>query len=479
MRYLPATSVPSANIESDRNTLQTREEPCLGDGRLFAYDPSVVEDGAILGGKYRVGRPLGKGGMAVVFEAMHQQLGTLVAVKVLRDDLAKNQEVADRFLREARAAAALRGDHICRVIDFGTHEDGTPYIVMELLEGRDLASVLRDQDQIEVGLAASYMLHACAAVAELHSQGMVHRDLKPGNLFVVQKLDGSPSVKILDFGIAKVVLPVDFDLTSTANIMGSPAYMSPEQLRSAKNVDARSDIWSLGIVLYELVTGDKPFDGESITDLALAITTEPPRPMPRNVPTGFIEVVWKCLEKEVAKRFQNVGELAEALQPFAGTKQELATSVGRVLASPKVQATATPKEKTTLGSASGVMLVRPSAKPLIWIGAVLGAAVIAFVIALSIGGKDDAPTPSPAAAPPVAKPAPTPPPPQPVTVPPAPPDASVAVSPPDAAEAPPDAAEVAAPTPPEPPVDKPHVPKKGKRTQPAHKGTKDLGDSRY
>jgi len=438
----------------------------------------VVEDGAILGGKFRIGRTLGKGGMAVVFEAMHQQLGTMVAVKVLRDDLAKNQEVADRFLREARAAAALRGDHICRVIDFGTHEDGTPYIVMELLEGRDLASVLREQDQIEVGLAASYMLHACAAVAELHSQGMVHRDLKPGNLFVVQKLDGSPSVKILDFGIAKVVLPVDFDLTSTANIMGSPAYMSPEQLRSAKNVDARSDIWSLGIVLYELVTGDKPFDGESITDLALAITTEAPKPMPRNVPTGFIEVVWKCLEKDVANRFQDVGQLAEALQPFAGTKQELATSVGRVLASPKKLATATPKEKTTLGSASGVMLVRPSAKPLIWIGAVLAVAAISLVIALSIGGKDDAPAAPAAAAPPVAKPtpAPTSPPPPPA------PDAAVAASPPDAAEvaAPAsDATEVAAPTPPEPPTEKPHVPKKGKRTQPVRKGTKDLGDSRY
>jgi serine/threonine-protein kinase len=478
MRYLPATSVPSANIAGDRNTLQTREDARLGARGLFAYDRSVVEDGAILGGKYRIGRTLGKGGMAVVFEAMHMQLGTMVAVKVLRDDLAKNQEVADRFLREARAAAALRGDHICRVIDFGTHDDGTPYIVMELLEGRDLASILREADELEVGLAASYMLHACAAVAELHSQGMVHRDLKPGNLFVVQKLDGTPTVKILDFGIAKVVLPADFDLTSTANIMGSPAYMSPEQLRSAKNVDARSDIWSLGVVLYELVTGDKPFDGESITDLALAITTEPPRPMPRNVPTGFIEVVWKCLDKDTAKRFQNVGELAEALQPFAGSKQDLATSVGRVLASPKKLTTATPKEKTTLGSASGVMLVRPSAKPLIWIGAVLGVAVIAFVIALSLGGKDDA-TPAPASAPPVATPAPAPTPPTPAP-PPAPPDASVAVSPPDATEVvAPDAAEVATPTTPEPPVDKSHVPKKGKRTQPARKGTKDLGDSRY
>ena len=181
-----------------------------------------------------------------MFEALHLQLGTPVAVKILRDDLAKNEEIVERFLREARAAAALRGDRICRVQDFGTHDDGTPYIVLELLEGRDLASVLKESETLDVGLAASYMIEACAAVAELHSQDMVHRDLKPGNLFVVKKLDGTPTIKILDFGIAKAAVKPDFDLTSTTNIMGSPAYMSPEQLRSSKNVDARSDIWSLG-----------------------------------------------------------------------------------------------------------------------------------------------------------------------------------------------------------------------------------------
>jgi eukaryotic-like serine/threonine-protein kinase len=334
----------------------------------------VVDPGSILGGRYRVGRELGKGGMATVLEAEHLQLGSKVAVKILRDELAKDSEVVERFLREARAAAALRGDRICRVLDFG-NEDGTPYLVLELLEGRDLASVLDDCDALEVGLAASYMLQTCEAVAELHSQDMVHRDLKPGNLFVTQRVDGTPLIKILDFGIAKATT-VDFDMTTTASVMGSPGYMSPEQLRSSKNVDARSDIWSLGVVLFELLCGHKPFDADNVIELALSITNDEPKPLPRTVPTGLIHVIWKCLEKDPAARYQNVGELATALQPFAGSQDKLAASVTRVLATPKRTTVGGPFKETTLGSASGMLVPRSSARPLL----------IAIPIVLAIGG---------------------------------------------------------------------------------------------
>jgi eukaryotic-like serine/threonine-protein kinase len=386
----------------------------------------VVDPGAILGGRYRVGRALGKGGMATVVEAEHLQLGTKVAVKLLRDELASDPAIVERFLREARAAAALRGDRICRVLDFGT-EGQTPYIVLELLEGRDLASVLDDCDALDVPLAASYVLQACEAVAELHSQDMVHRDLKPGNLFVVQRLDGSPLIKILDFGIAKATT-VDFNLTSTASVMGSPAYMSPEQLRSSKNVDARSDIWSLGVVLFELVSGTKPFDADNVIELALSITNDEPLPLPRAVPTGFIHVIWKCLEKDPAARYQTVGELAAALQPFAGSQDNLAASVTRVLSAPRSSARPNPFKETTLGSASGVV-VGTSARPL-WIAipVVLVIGGVLGVLMLWGGEPEKTVSPPPAPAVPAAS-TPQPPQSQPPQLPPAqvPPDAPAAV----------------------------------------------------
>ncbi len=183
--------------------------------------------GTLLAGKYRVDRVLGQGGMGVVVAATHVYLGQRVALKFLLPQFLDNQTTVERFLREARASAALRGEHVCRVSDVGTLETGSPYIVMELLDGSDLATILTSHGPVPVELASHYVLQACVGLAEAHGLGIVHRDLKPANLFVTRRPDGTPLVKVLDFGIAKAQHDGSFDLTQTATVMGSPGYMSP------------------------------------------------------------------------------------------------------------------------------------------------------------------------------------------------------------------------------------------------------------
>jgi serine/threonine-protein kinase len=293
----------------------------------------MVERGSILGEKYLVGRTLGSGGMGIIVEATHLQLGTQVAVKVLRAKVTEKPDAAERFLREARAAAQLRNEHICRVHDYGTLDNGAPFMVMELLEGRDLGTLVDQQGPLPVDLVAHCIVQTCTGIAEPHSRGMIHRDIKPANLFLVQTVDDSLSIKILDFGIAKFE-SIDFKLTETTNVVGSPAYMAPEQLKSSKAVDTRTDIWALGVVMYELLTEKQPFTGDTMTELALAISTEPPLPLPDTIPAEFAAIVMKCLEKDPANRYQDVAELAEALAPFADLDDKAAGRAARMLARP-------------------------------------------------------------------------------------------------------------------------------------------------
>src|SRR5882724_4501839 len=226
----------------------------------------MVREDELLADKYRVERVLGQGGMGYVVAALHIQLQQRVAVKILMPDLCEDREAVERFLREARAAVRIQSEHVARVLDVGTLQDGSPYMVMEYLSGRDLARELDALSQIPVLDAVHYVLHACEAVAEAHALGVIHRDLKPANLFLTYRNDGSPLVKVLDFGVAKalsrdsVELP---SLTATQSVIGSPQYMSPEQVRSPKTVDFRTDVWSLGIILHELLTGAPPFDGDT------------------------------------------------------------------------------------------------------------------------------------------------------------------------------------------------------------------------
>jgi len=318
----------------------------------------MLEPGSIVDGKFRIERVLGSGGMGIVAAATHIQLERRVAIKMLREHLAANAELVERFVREARASAKLKNEHVCHVSDVGTSETGAPYIVMELLEGADLASVATNGPlPIETGV--DYVRPASIAVAEAHSVGIVHRDLKPGNLFLTRGFDGSPMIKVLDFGIAKAQSATDFKITSTATILGSPGYMSPEQLRSTRNVDARTDIWALGVILYELVSGRLPFPGESMTDLAVKVSIDPPEPLTGFDP-AFSAVVFRCLEKDPANRFQDVGQLAAALAPLGGLSATtsaglIAKLTGSHAAAPAItaQQQSASRTATTLQTASG------------------------------------------------------------------------------------------------------------------------------
>jgi serine/threonine-protein kinase len=299
---------------------------------MSAPEPTVAP-GQVLAGKYRVERVLGKGGMGMVVAALHLQLDKRVALKFLLPEVAQNPEIIARFAREARAAGKIESEHVAKVLDVGTLEDGMPYMVMEYLEGQDLSQHVKQRGALPGQDAIEYVLQACEALAEAHKAGIVHRDLKPANLFLTHRADGSPCVKVLDFGISKVAL-ADAQgqaMTQTSALMGSPNYMAPEQLRSARNVDARTDIWSLGIILQELITGDVAFKADTVPELYVSILQSPPIPLRSrrpDAPPQMEAIVTRCLEKDPARRFANVGELATALGELAPARARL--SVERI-----------------------------------------------------------------------------------------------------------------------------------------------------
>ena len=296
--------------------------------------------GEVLAGKYVVERVLGQGGMGIVLAARHRELDARVAVKLLRTRPAPSVEAVERFQREARAAARLKSDHVARVSDVGVLPDGTPFMVMEHLEGADLAEILRG-GPLAPGLVADLVAQACEAVAEAHAAGIVHRDLKPSNLFLTRTVRGGARVKVLDFGISKLRTTGGAEpLAETAQgtMLGTPLYMSPEQMRSSRDVDARSDVWSLGLVAFELLTGSVPWSTESIAALALDVTTTPapdPRELRPEVPRGLADVVLRCLAKDPAGRFTDASELGAALAAHRTETGPAATDalLGRVPAS--------------------------------------------------------------------------------------------------------------------------------------------------
>jgi len=314
----------------------------------------MVSEGDLLAGKYRVERVLGAGGMGYVVAALHEQLEQRVAVKMLVPELAEDQDAAARFLREARAAVRIQSEHVARVLDVGELDNGAPYMVMEFLSGRDVARELEAVKNFEIGTAIDYVLQACEAVAEAHAIGVIHRDLKPANLFLTRRADGSPLVKVLDFGISKAItlgggpMNASPSLTAAQSLLGSPAYMSPEQARRPKAVDTRTDIWALGVILYEFLTGETPFPGESPLEVLTAALADP---MPsiwafrQDVPRELEAVVAKCLEKRPDDRHQTVAEFAEALRPFAPT--ESMRSISRISGILRSVAPPSPERGTT------------------------------------------------------------------------------------------------------------------------------------
>ncbi|MGA2448753.1 MAG: protein kinase [Polyangiaceae bacterium] len=298
--------------------------PLSSIGRTPAELPGGLHLGDLLAGRFVLESVLGAGGMGVVCGARHAQLGQRVAIKFMRGEAMASSSAVDRFLREARAVAALSSEHVAKVLDFGTLESGEPYAVMEYLSGSDLSAVLQRGGPLESSKAVWMVLQACEAIAEAHSLGIVHRDLKPANLFATTQLDGMPFIKVLDFGISKVSTvgsaSTSQSLTAAGFLMGSPEYMSPEQVRDAKNVDSRSDIWSIGVILYELIAGTPPFHADTAGEVFARILTQDPPALGSaklGVPEGLVKVVAQCLERNVSRRVQSVGDLATKLLPFA------------------------------------------------------------------------------------------------------------------------------------------------------------------
>ena len=283
----------------------------------------LPQPGEVLAGKYRIERIIGKGGMGAVLAAQHELLGERVAIKFLLGEIAQNPEAVARFNNEAKNAFKIQSEHVCRIMDFGS-ERGMPFMVMEFLNGEDLSQMLEKRGAMPVEEAIDYVLQALEAIAAAHAAKMVHRDLKPANLFLHHRPDGSTLIKVLDFGIAKSSNPFGdtggHNLTSTKSMLGSPLYMSPEQLRSAKNVDARADIWAIGVILYELLTGTVPFNGETLGELFIAILEQPPPPVSSkrpDVPQVLSDAVMRCLQRNIDYRFANVAELAQAIASCA------------------------------------------------------------------------------------------------------------------------------------------------------------------
>ena len=289
----------------------------------------MLEVGDVIGGRLRIDRIIGVGGFGVVAAATHMQLQTTVAIKMLKPEFVEDAEISDRFLREARAVAGLQTEHVCRIFDINRTEDGTPYIVMELLQGTDLSKLLRQQP-MPVATAVDYIMQALVALAEAHPRGVVHRDIKPANLFVVRRADGAPIVKVLDFGIAKAM--DELRLTHSSMMLGSPQYMSPEQMNTPTNVDARTDIWSIGVTLYHLIARRLPFPSAQITELGVMIATQPPQPI--DIDPNLRAVIWRCLEKDRARRFPDVASLATALVPFGGPSAKAYAALVRTPTAP-------------------------------------------------------------------------------------------------------------------------------------------------
>ncbi len=286
---------------------------------LEAQHQAIVP-GTVLAGKYRVLRTIGRGGMGVVVEALHMQLDERVALKFLLPEFAFRPDFAERFVREARAAVKIKGEHVTKVSDVGTLETGAPYMVMELLDGTDLSNLLQSHGPMALHDAVDFVIQGCEALAEAHQAGIVHRDIKPANLFLARRNDGSSLVKVLDFGISKIVGGTTDGLTKTTATMGSALYMAPEQMRQAKSVDHRADIYAMGITLYELLAGKQPYLADTLPELCALVLTGTPTPLREvrpDLPPVFATVLERSYEREREQRYQTIAEFAFALAPYA------------------------------------------------------------------------------------------------------------------------------------------------------------------
>jgi serine/threonine-protein kinase len=320
------THVQSTTNPSQRDASATRRRRPNGAQSIQApasFEPARVDlTGSVLGDRYRVDAVLAEGGMGIVYRGWHLVLDLPVAIKVIREEYQAHGEVLERFYREARALASLKNGHTARIMDIGRTPDNRPFMVMEYLDGQDLQLVLMDRGPLPVQQAVSWLLQITGAVAEAHSKGLVHRDLKPNNMVLTRGVDGSPILKLIDFGISKSLAREPRYRTASRDCLGSPQYMSPEQTRSARDVDARTDVWALGVVLYELLTGSCPFSGATLPAMVSSIlhnAPAPPRRLRPDVPPEIEDIIHRCLEKRRDDRYATAHELQEALERYLDT----------------------------------------------------------------------------------------------------------------------------------------------------------------
>lgn len=363
----------------------------------------TVALGTLLGGRYRVDGVIGSGGMGIVLAATDERLGRPVALKLLPPGRTPTTTSQQRFLREARAAASIDSDHVVRIFDTGMLDEVGAFLAMERLEGQDLRQALLERGAFTPEEAIEIIIQACSAVDDAHRRGIVHRDLKPGNMFLVRSNKRRLHVKVLDFGVSKVLgeVPSADSLTDTGSAVGSPRYMSPEQVRDAKTVGPATDVWSLGVVLYELLAGATPFSGDSAPAIYAMIAADSPRPLRElvpSVPRALDAVCMRCLAKRAADRFGDARALAHALRSITAddSRGESNTDDGVPRPSGSDDQSSktldpTPLERPALAKAN---------RPVAW-AALVGAGVLVpiAIVALKSPAAVDAPPTSSASAP--------------------------------------------------------------------------------
>lgn len=374
-------------------------------------DDGRVRPGDIVDEKYRVEGVLGEGGMGYVVSARHLHLDQKVALKFMHQAIV-TRDSKRRLLREARSVAGLRSRHVARVLDLGTHRDGTPYIVMEHLEGIDLCQLVEERGALPPRDACEYVMQACEALAEAHARGIIHRDLKLGNLFLTRGFGGEPVVKVLDFGVSKAPehgdeafeltqvdgASHDDALTQATDVLGSPRFMAPEQLLGARHADAQSDVWSLGVILFALLTGHLPFLGESIGELVQQIVRGPipdVRAVRPDLPQGLDHVVARCLARERNERARDCLDLVRLLAPYvhrAVPSAERIALVGQAFARaalvpssipPPPPPPSPPPSLPAPGSAGPLASAPPSAQTLFWL-AVLALSILCLATVIAV-----------------------------------------------------------------------------------------------
>jgi eukaryotic-like serine/threonine-protein kinase len=303
--------------------------------------------GIIVGGKYAVERIVGSGGMGIVAKAYDTASHRRVAIKTVAPDTLLNPDVVQRFMREARSVSRIRGDHVARIFDVGVFEEGAPYMVLEYLEGIDLQKYLAKHGPLAVVHVVRFVLEACEALAEAHAAKIVHRDLKPANLFLARTAKGGTAIKVLDFGVSKLL---DDPMTSTMQMLGTAMYMSPEQLRSSKQVDERADIWALGVIMYELLVGKTPFAGKTMYQIAQSILANeltPLRSVRPDVSVDLERAIMQCLRSDPAERTGSVLELARALEPMARKRDRRSVQSIALIAAGASPASCSPESLAT------------------------------------------------------------------------------------------------------------------------------------